>query len=843
MATPLKDEQTEAFIGKSRHDALSQIEGGFDYAVEEDRATVVVVSGLSGSGKTRLAQEFFNRLAHRQSDPVFWPRRFNVAESGRSLLKYRHQLHPVGDVHPTARRSFSWYAQACRRSSDEPGLAIEGAFESHRRFMQQHPKRKNQRLMTYVSIGIIAAAITVEFIDNFVSLPTPLQWCARIAGGASFIYGLKNEWQKFIENRAVSRRNTAADTTSAIGVLEESFGLIRLEVERFRTPTVVLIDDWHWADESTQSFVSELCHLNGPCLILLTRWLTGNEFDQATSLMNDIESVALMTIELPQLEMFEVTEILQLERPNFDMDLHHAIAEHSAGNPLIALKLCSLPQVDALAHRKIDSGQIRKIISELPFDHEGILREHWRAVPLEVQQFLSVASIYGEVIPTELAKKTFAIYFTADPSRAVQLAREPYWWLQMLQQDIDTFPESSLYRIAKEQAALVLGRDVLQELETTVASTLDNDLPPSLRVLGIYGDTLAERRLSLRLARKSETSSLDDVRLVWHTVMTLGGSRFVDLRQRLCREQIKWLTNNSPSAEQASEHQALLIQLRYYEFKTVFAESPHVGKELGLALLNDIGNHPLRADLLLRLGNICIELQDFESATAFYQQVLGLGPPDDIREAAIANSTLVLARSGQLERAIGRLLRDRRRRQIRIAPLLLVTGLSRRAASFVTDQRAAMFMIDHNIGAWYGRNGDAEKALAHLRKALRRAEKIEITAENREKTWKSKSLHAYWTFKSGDLDGALQQFAEITEQSLLSTAISPQHPEAISAIQTYAACLACAGNHSAATQLLAQLTEKGAETETRISADAGLRERQEFIETHLHRTADLVEYL
>ena len=843
MSKPPKDEQTRAFIGKSRHDALSQIEGAFDYAVEEDRATVVIVSGLSGSGKTRLAQEFFNRLAIRQSEPRYWPDQFVVAESGTSLLKFRHHLRPVGDVNPTARRPFSWYAQACRRSSDDPGLAIEGAFESHRRFIKQHPKRKSQRLMTYVSIGIIAAAITIEFIDNFVSLPSLLQWCARIAGGASFLYGLRNEWQRFVDNKAASRHSPTPDTASAVGALGESFELLKSEVERFRTPTVVLIDDWHWADESTQSFVSELCGLNGPCLILLTQWMTGNEFEQPTSLVRDVEALALMTIELPQLETSEVIEIIQLERPSFDSSLHRAIAEHSAGNPLIALKLCSIPQVDALANRSVDSEQIRKTISELPFDHEGILREHWRAVPLEVQQFLSVASAYGEVIPTELAKKTFANYFTADPSRAVQLAREPYWWLQMLQQDIDTFPESSLYHIAKEQASLVLGRDVLQELETTVASTLDNDLPPSMRVLGIYGDTIAERRLSLRLARGSKTTSLDDVRLVWHTVMTLGGSRFVDLRQRLCREQIEWLTNHSPSAEQASEHQALLIQLRYYEFKNVCAKTPDEGKVLGLALLNDIGNHPLRADLLLRLGNICIELHDLEAATAFYEEVPRLSPPNHIKEAAIANGALVLARSGQLERAIGRLLRDRRRRQIRIAPLLLVTGLSRRAASFVTDQRAVMFMIDHNIGAWYGRNGDVKKALAQLSKALRRSTKLELTTENREKIWKCKSLHAYWTFKSRDFDGALQQFAEITEQSLLSTAISPRHPEAISAIQTHAACLACTGDRSAASQLLAQLTEEGSETEIRINADAGLRKRQEFIETHLHRTVDLVEYL
>ena len=841
--TELLPEHSLPFVGASRLDALQQIEGAFDHTVETGLPLVVVIAGISGSGKTRLVQEFFNQISIRQAMPNYWPPQFSSHQAGVSLLKSRNQIHPSGQVNPAAKRSFSWYAQACRRSSDESSVEIQNAFEANRKLIEQHPKRKIQRVNTYIAITVIVVAITIEFVDNFVSLSTPLQWCARLAGASSFGLGIWDGWRRLRENRANTKPNDNVDGSSVANVIGDSYALIRAEVERFRTPTIVFIDEWHWADSEVRQFVLDLLDLDGPCLILLTRWLTGNSDDKSQQDADDVESSAFMTIELTQLQSSEVTEIIKDEKPGYPISVLEAIADHSAGNPLVALKLCSMPQVVALEGESIDDSEIQRVISELPYDHDGILREQWKAVPLEVQQFLCIASVFGEVIPTELVKKAFSDYFDADSDRALQLAREPYWWLQILQSDVDMFPEPSLYRIAKGEAVLVLSRDKLRELEVKVASTPESQLPMSMRMLGVYGDTIAERKFTLRLAQGLKTTSLEDALLVWYKVFTLGGSRFVNLRQQFCQEQIDWLTDNPPSIEQVLEHNALLTQFKYYFFKSVAANDPAAGNELGLKLLSEIGNHILKADLLLRLGNNEIKLGNYDSADKYYVEVLKLKPPRNIAEATNANRLLVMTRTGRIKEAIRAQTLDRRRRIMRVVCNSPFKSLSTRIAMAMTNEEVAILVMGHNIGSWYGRSGDYPKALKFFRRTLDRVSKMEITAENREKIWLCKASCAYWQFKAGMTLEALKLLTDITSDRSFETEISREHEEAISAVQLYAATLAYRGLTSEASAALRHLTRQGSLTGIRLSREPGLVERQEFIESNLHDPETLMRDL
>ena len=208
------------FVGASRLDALQQIEGAFDHTVETGLPMVVVIAGISGSGKTRLVQEFFNQISIRQAMPNYWHPQFSSRQAGVSLLKSRNQIHPSGLINPAAKRSFSWYAQACRRSSDESSVEIQNAFEANRKLIEQHPKRKIQRVNTYIAITVIVAAITIEFVDNFVSLSTPLQWCARLAGASSFGLGIWDGWRRLRENRANTKPNDNVDGSSVANVIE-----------------------------------------------------------------------------------------------------------------------------------------------------------------------------------------------------------------------------------------------------------------------------------------------------------------------------------------------------------------------------------------------------------------------------------------------------------------------------------------------------------------------------------------------------------------------------------------------------------------------------------------------
>lgn len=821
------------FVGESRHKALMQLESAYRRTIQEHRPSLVVISGIAGSGKTRLVQEFFNRLASSQPEPRYWPTHFLSVTLGTSLLKSRNLIHPQEVSKSSATRTFSWYAQTCRRAADDPDLQFQSAVESHRKLIDLHPKRKVQRLSAYFSAAVVASALTVEFLDNYIALPSLLQWCARVAGLVSFGWSLREFFTTILENRHGAQKSKLSSSPDPDSALSESLNFIRTEVERFKTPTVIVIDEWHAADLGTQSFVESLLTIGGPCFVILTRWLTGGENSGQSAQADSTELKAIASIELPGLEVDEIVQILEFEKPEFPTILHRAIAKHSAGNPLIALKLCYFPQVLALALDNTNESEIEKTVGKLPFDHEGVLKEQWRAVPLEVQQFLSIASVYGEVIPTHLAKTAFSSFFKSDPARALKLARDPYWWLQILQADIDMFPDSSLYRIAKDEARFVLGNEKLSQLESRVATIDDSHLPEGLRLFGIYGNLLAEQKMIRRVAGGVKTQSIQDAELVWRSVFTLGGSRFRELRLELCREQIEWLSNYAPSPEDAELRSSLLTQFRYYEFKSTMSDDPTAGRDLGQRLLEDIGSHPLRADLLLRLGNLSVNTGDYQSAETYYSLVLAERPPDHIAEAASANRLLVLSRTGRTREAIRCLKKVRRRKLLKVRVLGPLRPLSRSVSLTINTEEEKILTCGNNIGSWLGWSGEPAEAVKYLRAALGRGKRLQQTSENLEKLWRCRSVLGYWAFKSGDARSSMELLSEITADRTLISRISPDHIEVVSACQTLAAVEAYLGDISNAHRRLRQLAEPDTPSGIRLSKDPSLQDRQDFVLTHL----------
>jgi tetratricopeptide (TPR) repeat protein len=832
--------QKPPFIGGSRHSALQQLEAAYYRTVQEYRPSLVVVSGIAGSGKTRLVQEFFNRLAAGQQESRYWPIHFSTVTPGTSLLKSRNLVHPQDVDAEQTKRTFSWYAQTCRRSADDLSLQFQSAIESYQKLIELNAERRVQRFGALASAGVVMIALTLEFLDNYISLPVLLQWCARVAGLVSFGWSLREFGMRIRESRHSNQklvRNTVSETER---VLAESLHFISNEAERFKTPTIVVIDEWHASDVGTQEFVNQLLSVDGPCFVILVRWLTGGENSEQSAFADQIESKATAAIELYGLDDDDIVAILKFEKPDFSTTLRRAIAKHSAGNPLIALKLCSFPQVLALARDDASEAEVTKIINQLPFDHEGILKEQWRAVPLEVQQLLSIASIYGEVIPTHFVKKAFNSFFRSDPTRVLKLAREPYWWLQILQTDIDMFPDASLYRIAKEEARFVLGNERLSQLETDIATIEDSELPDGLQLFGIYGNLFAEQKMINRIAVGLKTQSLTDAELVWRSVFTLGGSRFRERRLDLCREQIEWLSNYVPLPVETDLRSALLTQFRYFEFKSISADDPVSGRDLGLKLLSEIGDDPLRADLLLRLGNLSVAIEDYESAESFYSQVSDEDPSDDIAEAADHNRLLVLSRIGRSREAARSLSKLQRRTLLKVRVLGIMRPLSRKLSAALDLDEVTIMTYGNNIGIWLGRSGEHVSAVEKLRRTLKRAERLQRTPENLEKVWRCQSVLGYWTFKSGDAQKAREHLAKITSDQYLQNHISPDHIEAVSACQTLAAVEAYLGDTSGATQRLQNLAEVRSPSGVRLSKDASLQERQDFLMANLFNPETLM---
>ena len=90
---------------------------------------------------------------------------------------------------------------------------------------------------------------------------------------------------------------------------------------------------------------------------------------------------------------------------------------------------------------------------------------------------------------------------------------------------------------------------------------------------------------------------------------------------------------------------------------------------------------------------------------------------------------------------------------------------------------------------------------------------------------------------------ALKLLTDITSDRSFETEISREHEEAISAVQLYAATLACRGLSSEASAVLRHLTRQGSLTGIRISRGPELMGRQEFIESYIHDPETLMRDL
>jgi hypothetical protein len=218
-------------------------------------------------------------------------------------------------------------------------------------------------------------------------------------------------------------------------------------------------------------------------------------------------------------------------------------------------------------------------------------------------------------------------------------------------------------------------------------------------------------------------------------------------------------------------------------------------------------------------------------------------PPNHIAAAATGNLLLVMSRTNRIEEAISKLRKIQWRQKFRVRMFGLVRPLRRQISQKINAEEVNILLIGNNLGSWLGRSGNTDKAVRVLRKSIKRASKLQSSAENREKVWKCKSILGYWSFKSGDALASRDLLTEVTSEIHLVDSISWEHHEAISAIQTLAAVEAYLGNVERAGQILSDLVQPETMTQTRIAEDQMLKERHEFIKINLNSPEVLMKEL
>jgi len=486
-----------------------------------------------------------------------------------------------------------------------------------------------------------------------------------------------------------------------------------------------------------------------------------------------------------------------------------ALADHADGMPYIALALATLPAVKRLDATSLSTEEVISEVRQLPRDSKGLTKTQWQALPDELQEFLAVASIFGEVIPTQLVRETFAKYFKTDSERVHQQVRNPYWWLEILQNDIDHFPNGDLYRLAREQASQILPRKVLEEIEASVAALEDVELPEPLRPQGVFGGLTNESRWEKRVLLGLAKRTIDDVERTLSRIFVLDGSRYVETRAELALEQIKWLEEfQSKDDQEEARRVTLLNTFRYYHLKTIATTNPAEAIRLGENLLSSMGDHPYRCDLILRLGNYHLENGDLAEARKFYELIITGQTCSELRGYAYENLSVVMARSGDLKGAIRNKSRIQRWNWISAVPGRVIARLLRAPKSRAREHERGMGRF--NIGWWHAQLGNYRRASLNFRFARWAMSRLEDTSRNHD--WRLK-IHC----ALAELEFSRSRFrqAERLTRSFLLRADArfphshdnPTHPQSIRMQLLNIACHAALGDPRGARASLASLTQ------------------------------------
>jgi len=826
-------------VGEGPRRAVLEIEGIFDFVQTEGRPGLVILSGSQGIGKTRVVQELFAALSSKQRGKPYWTAEIVQPDEEGPHERHREKISPSRAASLNARRRMLWYAQSCRKAADGSGVDLPSAQLASQQLERLHPKQGLERVIRNVFLGAMAVGLVTEVISGIVAVPSVLMWITRVTGVVGLVMSAKDLARSVLDNRDERVNATKSDVSnSQIAYLNQSFRFIRRESVLRRVPSIVVIDNLQDADSATIDFIEELLRLHGPILVIATRWLTGTQDLVGRSEIDSLNDKATF-ITLGALTPPETAELLRVHHPSMPQVLIDALADHADGMPYIALTLATLPAVKRLDATSLSTEEVISEVRQLPRDSKGLTKTQWQALPDELQEFLAVASIFGEVIPTQLVRETFAKYFGTDSERVHQQVRNPYWWLEILQNDIDHFPNGDLYRLAREQASQILPRKMLDEIEASVAALEDVELPEPLRSQGVFGGLTNESRWEKRVLLGLAKRTIDDVEHALSRIFVLDGSRYVETRAELALEQIKWLEEfQSKDDQEEARRVSLLITFRYYHLKTIAMTNPAEAIRLGENLLSSMGDHPYRCDLILRLGNYHLALEDYAEATRYLESVAKSRDCSWLHHTAQHNLCLIMARNGDLKGAIRKLKRVNLRFRISTMPSRIFDIFTRAPRDYSLSRAPGGGRF--NIGWWHAQLGNFRRASLNLRFDRWVTSRLADTSRNHDQRLKIHCALVELEFSRS----RFRQAERLTKSFLLRADArfphshdNPTHPQSIRMRLLNIACQAALGDPQGARVSLARLTQYLNENSVDLT---NVRDQMSLIDQFADTPAELV---
>jgi hypothetical protein len=159
-------------VGDDRNRAVDDLVDAFDAVSEGQGSRMIVLRAPSGEGKTRIIQDFYERISLRQESPEYWPP--TIVDNVSGDWKSDRKRLAVAEVRPKAGASIPWlyWSVSCHRRPDN--TLAQALFDDLTQF-EAHA----EALFDKLQLGDVAG----QAVDNVNALVSLLGLVGTVAVG------------------------------------------------------------------------------------------------------------------------------------------------------------------------------------------------------------------------------------------------------------------------------------------------------------------------------------------------------------------------------------------------------------------------------------------------------------------------------------------------------------------------------------------------------------------------------------------------------------------------------------------------------------------------------------
>ena len=414
-------------VGDQHHEILRSLMGRFHidpdtgrWALRQGRGGLVVLTGESGVGKSRIVREVYRALRANQSQPGYWPELAptggatvaNGPDSGLAVFGFRKSVGPesAGFVwHANSVPDYLWWSIACQTASGGGFLDAQALF-ANELLRHQDPARfgwaraaggKRWAARATQLLQMAGGAVVDEGKNEAVGL-----LLAEVAGQAVPFGGLVTRSLKALTGAAIKAADRKARLASDIelgavtGGKEDptdTLAAVVASLARPGFPVVVAVEDLHDADDATLELIARLAGsgFQDRVLVIATAWpgALSSRLVEDVQLGDWLGAHSARMVSVDPLDGAAVSELVRSQFEGTTTDRVETIAQRWS-NPLAVSLVLDLFVADGAVTSNAITADDRQIV-EIPADLAGVYDQQFARLPLEARSAVILHVICG----------------------------------------------------------------------------------------------------------------------------------------------------------------------------------------------------------------------------------------------------------------------------------------------------------------------------------------------------------------------------------------------------------------------------------------------------------------